>query len=249
VGSKKFCCHKFVICQASDYFAKLCGPESKFAEEGAAEIELKDDDPEVMEVLLRRFYGFDDVPADQKHWRHLLDLQVVADKYLLLDISAEARAEFENVAAKETDLVEVVKILSTLDCIFTDDKRAAKFRKAIHAAKRPALVRCPEYREYLSENMELLWQDFDFAMDLTNRYAGQVNAARQFQSSLQEQTVLTCGAHTALLETGGPAGAHLPAARPGGVVSGTCMLKCSCYGSIRENKVVKYYLSKQAAQS
>nr|OQN99884.1 hypothetical protein B0A51_18600 [Rachicladosporium sp. CCFEE 5018] len=215
---------------ASDYFVKLCGPESKFAEEGAAETELKDDDPEV-------------------HWRHLLDLQVVADKYLLPDISAEARAKFKNAAAKETDLVEVVKILSTLDCMFSNDKRAAKFRKSIHAAKRPALVRCPEYREYLSENMELLWQDFDFAMDLTNRYAGQVNAARQFQSSLQEKRVLTCGAHTALLETGGPAGAHLPAAGPGGVVSGTCMLKCSCYGSIRENKVIKHYLSKQAAQS
>ena len=49
-------CHKMIICMHSEYFKKLCGPGSQFAERNYKVIELKDDDPEAVEAIIRQIY-------------------------------------------------------------------------------------------------------------------------------------------------------------------------------------------------
>lgn len=49
-------CHKMVICTQSEYFKKLCGKGSQFAESKQKVVELKDDDPDAVDAIIRQLY-------------------------------------------------------------------------------------------------------------------------------------------------------------------------------------------------
>lgn len=49
-------CHKVIICTQSEYFKKLCGKGSQFAESDQKIVELKEDDPDAVVGIIRQLY-------------------------------------------------------------------------------------------------------------------------------------------------------------------------------------------------
>lgn len=47
-----------VLCGASEYFKPLCDPGSKFKESNQSVIELKEDDSDAVEAMIRYMYNF-----------------------------------------------------------------------------------------------------------------------------------------------------------------------------------------------
>ncbi|KAK4553751.1 hypothetical protein LTR86_009249 [Recurvomyces mirabilis] len=95
-GARERKCHRMILCSKSKYFAEMCGPNKNFAEAQQSVIALKDDvNEDAVEAMLRWLYTFDyqtrpkplmAEPTPEFH----LDVCVVADKYLLTCLSAEA---------------------------------------------------------------------------------------------------------------------------------------------------------------
>ena len=87
-------CHKLILCHISEYFKKMCGPGSKFLEARQDVIELHDDDPGAVEVMLRHIYGYQyfDILNNFKQATIPLHMSVfvVAQKYLLPKLEAAA---------------------------------------------------------------------------------------------------------------------------------------------------------------
>ncbi|KAK3669886.1 hypothetical protein LTR78_010267 [Recurvomyces mirabilis] len=95
-GARERRCHRMILCSKSKYFAEMCGPNKTFAEAQQSVIELKDDvNEDAVEAMLRWLYTFDyqtrqkPLKAEPTAEFHL-DVCVVADKYLLTCLSAEA---------------------------------------------------------------------------------------------------------------------------------------------------------------
>ncbi|SMQ54862.1 unnamed protein product [Zymoseptoria tritici ST99CH_3D7] len=83
-GNREMKCHKIILVTRSEYFKKLCGPESRFAEANQPVIELKEDDPTALEALLRYIYTFeyiDDAEKRKDDWLFHLNYYVVGCKY------------------------------------------------------------------------------------------------------------------------------------------------------------------------
>ncbi|KAK3074275.1 hypothetical protein LTR53_003436 [Teratosphaeriaceae sp. CCFEE 6253] len=96
-GSRERKCHKMILCHKSRYFADLCGPGSAFAEAQQTRIELREDDGEAVDAMLRWLYTFDYEPTDRAADREAaeivefhLSVCLAADKYQILDLTAEA---------------------------------------------------------------------------------------------------------------------------------------------------------------
>ena len=57
IGHEAYKCHRMILCRSSEYFTKLCGPDSQFEEGSQATIELKEDDPGAAKAVLLHLYG------------------------------------------------------------------------------------------------------------------------------------------------------------------------------------------------
>lgn len=57
-GEREFKCHKMILCRNSEYFKAMFG-RSGFKESEQPIVELHDDDPLAVEVVLRYLYGFE----------------------------------------------------------------------------------------------------------------------------------------------------------------------------------------------
>ena len=76
-------CHKVVLCTQSEYFKKLCGKGSQFAESEQKVVELKDDDPDAVESILRQLYFGDYTVGNQGNvasWMLHANVAVTAKK-------------------------------------------------------------------------------------------------------------------------------------------------------------------------
>jgi hypothetical protein len=80
-------------------------------------IELKEDDPDTLEGVLRRIYGFKAEMYHDKPWGYWLDLIKTADKYLEPALSKRAAINFRALALSlgEQDIGTVCDILDTFE--------------------------------------------------------------------------------------------------------------------------------------
>jgi len=81
-----------------------------------AEIELKEDDPDALEGVLRYIYGCEVDDWDPKPWRYWLDLVETADKYLEPKLSKTAAERFEisALSLQEMEVEAICEVLQTL---------------------------------------------------------------------------------------------------------------------------------------
>ncbi|KAM0712234.1 hypothetical protein Q7P37_011328 [Cladosporium fusiforme] len=115
--------HKVILCSKSEYFNMLCGPESRFAERNQAIIELKEDDPEALEALIRHLYSThkaaDPLQAIKRNrsWRFWLTVRTTADKYLepsLNDLASQAfRIILSEKSADANNLAEIIMAIQS----------------------------------------------------------------------------------------------------------------------------------------
>ena len=75
-------CHKIVICTQSEYFKKLCGKGSQFAESKQKVVELKDDDPDAVEAVIRQLYfgSYSTGSNRTLDWRFHAEIAIAAKK-------------------------------------------------------------------------------------------------------------------------------------------------------------------------
>ena len=88
-----------ILCGGSEYFEALCGADGRFAESNQKVVELQDDDPVALEVVLRYIYNISYSDSQQHlgvfssgdHTR----VYVAAKKYLLPELQAVALSELQ----------------------------------------------------------------------------------------------------------------------------------------------------------
>ncbi|KAK3699719.1 hypothetical protein LTR37_016324 [Vermiconidia calcicola] len=93
IGDRSIKCHKLILCHNSDYFKMICAPGSRFVETRSNIIELKDDNPQAAEAMLRYTYNlrYDDLGSPQQQTpKFHFDVCVVAEKYLLPALKQQA---------------------------------------------------------------------------------------------------------------------------------------------------------------
>lgn len=87
-------CHKIVLCQHSEYFKALCGPDSKFKEQQDPIIELHGDSKDALTAVLCHLYNFTYAEITEKAGGSdiLLHMDVIeaSQKYLLPDLEKQA---------------------------------------------------------------------------------------------------------------------------------------------------------------
>lgn len=94
-GNHERKCHKVILCAKSDYFTQLLGPGKEFAEANRSAVELKGDDEDAIEAMLRWLYTFDyEARGATASLDFHINVAVVANKYLLRDLEQEASLRF-----------------------------------------------------------------------------------------------------------------------------------------------------------
>jgi hypothetical protein len=81
-----------------------------------AVLELKHDDPDALEQVLRHIYRIPPWKLPEvKSWRHWLNVHLTADKYLEPELSVIARDEFTRMAYSQRDANEIFDIIETIN--------------------------------------------------------------------------------------------------------------------------------------
>ena len=80
------------------------------------EIELKEDNPDALEGVLRYIYGCETEECHQKSWQYWLELVATADKHLEPRLSEDAADRFEMsvLSLQKVDVEEICDILQSL---------------------------------------------------------------------------------------------------------------------------------------
>ncbi|KAH7012085.1 uncharacterized protein B0I36DRAFT_299993 [Microdochium trichocladiopsis] len=114
--TKEYAVHRAIICTRSEFFAGWC--RSRFKEVDAGILSLPDDDPSVVDAMIRYFYHLDyDVPVKrpqgQGDTRLLFNAKMytLADKYLIHGLKDLAVSKFKSASSKH----ETVDIQDFLD--------------------------------------------------------------------------------------------------------------------------------------
>lgn len=167
-GSRERKCHRVILCNKSDYFKELFGPGKQFAESNQGVVELKDDDEEAVEALLRWIYTFEyeerqrnPIPCstaedkDDLPLNFHLNVCIAADKYLLPALRDEALGRLHVLLeyASETRLATFLQ-----DVFYT----GATFPTAIVAlcerirnSRLRALMQTDQFRDMVRNDSEL----------------------------------------------------------------------------------------------
>ena len=166
-------CHKVTLCSNSEYFRKLLGPDSPFAESEQKAIELHEDDPEALYAALAFLYGRDhnnpDDELDDRETQKVVQdtvfqlmLCITADKYELLDLKKEAFEAFRNAAFTLVHVKEIINILRLVEDYGLETEAPYKrFVESVIDKHRVALLRDEEYRAVLDTNKTLMWSLVD----------------------------------------------------------------------------------------
>jgi hypothetical protein len=130
-------------------------------------IELKDDNPDVLDLVLRYIYTIQPCVvrsselADQTPWRFWLDVHITADKYLIPQLSQQAYERFFDVARSRSDLDEIIDIIETLTTELSHDDGLVKLADELREANLKRLLQSARYREKLDSDKALLWAHVD----------------------------------------------------------------------------------------
>lgn len=179
--------HKHVLCTANEWFNKACGTSSHFAvrrpltclptsitqltassqESKQDTIELKDDNPDALDLVLRYIYTIQPCVvrsselAQQAPWRFWLDVHTTADKCLIPQLSKQAYKRFFDVARSRSILDEIIDIIETLTTELSHDDGLVKLLDELREAKMKRLLQSARYREKLESDKALLWEHVD----------------------------------------------------------------------------------------
>jgi hypothetical protein len=153
-------------------------------------VELKDDDPEALTMVLRHIYELLVVPnlANVVQWRTWLNIRVVANKYLEPKLEKMADEKYREAALACTDANEIFDVLDTIWTEMSHDESLVAFAEEIRRHNLGKLLKNARFREHLDRGgKEALWAQLDqlvFAADLReSRYALCVqHKARVFKS-------------------------------------------------------------------
>ena len=161
-GERAVPCHKFILCERSEYFKTACGLDAKFKEGVNGVIELQDDDPDAVEAILRFIYTGGYRVADR--WEDAvfhLNVSVAANKYFLDDLNITAHMNFLATAKAVTEVAKIVAIMDYLQTNFPHDENLLPFAEHLRKANLNKLVNDSAYRSRLDQNKDLLWKHFD----------------------------------------------------------------------------------------
>ncbi|KAM3423976.1 hypothetical protein BST61_g1369 [Cercospora zeina] len=153
-------CHKLVICSKSEYFKKLCDHNSGFSESTQNEIELKDDDPDALEHVLRYMYSGKHGTDQDNNWKLQLQIANSAHKYLLNDLANAAMKKFKRTASGTSSPKDVFETMVHIRkrTLLPDALEVAEHLETIHLH---GLLKEPAYREHIEQDRGLVWNYLD----------------------------------------------------------------------------------------
>ncbi|KAK4544581.1 hypothetical protein LTR36_004153 [Oleoguttula mirabilis] len=209
-GTRERKCHKMILCSTSQYFNDLCGPGKSFAESSQLVVELKDDDEEAVEAMLRWLYTFDyekraGVEKQGPTLNFHLNVYVVSDKYLLAALQEESinplQSDLE--ATEEDELVAFIQEVcyghqsfpqAVMDVV--DKARDGRLDVLLeHSAFRDMMLRDPELCLSVVDKLQTKMNAKDGVMrDLVEkRYSKCVCKREELGDKLVPGTTYFCG--------------------------------------------------------
>lgn len=168
-SGRKTSCHKIILCTSSDYFKKLCGPGSHFAESSQNIIELKEDHPDAVYQLLRFIYTGNDNCGDREtDYALQLEISKVAQKYLYPDLYAKAAKKFCTLFTAINEPTKVFDAITHVRAVSEDDT-ILQIADEIQQRHILPLMKVPGFRSQIDQDKDLMWKHLD---DFTDFKAG-----------------------------------------------------------------------------
>ena len=207
-GTRERKCHKMILCSKSTYFNDLCGPGKGFSESQQPCVELKDDDEEAVEAMLRWLYTFsyeeriaakrpDDTvlstataeePVIPDKADNTLDFHLnvctVANEYLLAALEKEAitRLQAGLMSASEDAFVSFYDKI-----FFTDGHYSQNVLETVDASRDQRLETLLQHTAF----RELMGNDTELCMEIIDRLrAGRDSTS--FTTGLLEKQYIKC---------------------------------------------------------
>ncbi|KAH9826120.1 Broad-Complex, Tramtrack and Bric a brac [Teratosphaeria destructans] len=163
-SDRTFHAHKFIICRASEYFKKLCGPGSAFAESEAKVIELKDDTVDALDAVLRYIYTGkycseeDGEEYQKRSWEFNIDVSITANKYMIDTLSKIAWEECKSLINRLTDVQEVFDALEKMPEYEGYDASFSEIAANLREKHLKSLLKLPAFRAQMETNTEDMWK-------------------------------------------------------------------------------------------
>ena len=159
-GAREIRCHKIILCNKSEYFKSMCGPDSKFKEKNEQLIELVGDDERAAEALLRHLYNFTYAETEKAIGDFTTETHMhvvaAAQKYMLpaletsaLDSLESAVAKIDDECRKSKNVSQVFDVLKLLPSHAGHHQRIADQIKRLVEHNFALLFKLREFRELL----------------------------------------------------------------------------------------------------
>lgn len=164
-------CHKIILCNGSKYFEALCSPASgKFAESSLNVIELHEDDPVALEVVLRFIYNWtwpEISIAMTAHGSFGLETQLkvleAAQKYLMPNLETivayGVESEIKDLLSRDENGVDANAVMDTIELLIAHQDLSPKIGQySVHLvmAHMGTLFKLKRFREMM-ETEEGAW--------------------------------------------------------------------------------------------
>lgn len=136
-------------------------------------IELKEDDPDALEEVLRKLYDCELPAAETKTWRFWLQLMVVADKYLEPELAVCTFFALQVVGKKAEDPDEILDMVQSIKEQVGREERYYLFAEGLRKRNLNKLLKNPRYRELVTQNKTLmlsLMDEVEAPRDLEERH-------------------------------------------------------------------------------
>ncbi|CAK1360790.1 unnamed protein product [Cercospora beticola] len=153
-------CHKLILCTKSEYFRMLCGSESAFSESSRKVIELKEDDPDAVEHVLRYLYSGNHHTDQDSNWKLQLQIANAAQKYLVTDLAKAATEKFTKGAtatSRTEDVFETIMHIRQNTLLPNVIQQAQDLESTFLRD----LLRLPAFRELVEKDRTLVWKYLD----------------------------------------------------------------------------------------
>ena len=154
-----------MLCFASEYFKALCGAESRFQEREKTVIELKDDDPDAVDTMLRYLYNFPYPKSTADSPKFHINNFIAARKYLLTELEpialAGVRSSIESVQAEYNNTKDITAIFELFQLLSSHREQHKDFSDMVYLLATMYLggiFAIPEFRRMLEkdENKDIL---------------------------------------------------------------------------------------------
>lgn len=124
-------------------------------------IELKDDNADATEQVLRHLYGFELPRHSERSWRFWLDLMITANKYLEPQLSTSAERKFRAVAEDSLDADAVLDVYQSIKSDLAHHDGLIEFAETLRKDNLLKLQKNKRYQGLLSDDPDLLASHFE----------------------------------------------------------------------------------------